>query len=866
MKKLRIFAMILVIAQVLTAGTFAADSWYPDVKESRWSYADIKYVSDAGYMNGVDGGKFDPSGKVTRAMVVTVLYRFDSSPDETYVQLFRDVPDGKWFTDAVIWAGQNDIVNGVGDGRFAPNDNVTREQLAAIIYRFAAYKHVNTDKKSDITGYSDYKKIHDYARDAFAWTNEAGLIKGVTDTTLNPRGTATREQFAAIIHRFDTADFEYDTYYAFPSGHSYYTEPEAALVTDADLYVAVDGDDGADGSLSHPLATFGEAVLRVRELKKTKTGGITVAFKAGEYGKLSVNFGKDDSGTEECPIRYCAYGDGPVVFCNATTLKLEDFKPISDAEKSLFGSADTSKIKKYDISKIGTLPEKLEVYSGSERCVSARYPNRVLGNDDYTQASSRADDSHMTLLPFLAKRVESYHTLDGVKLNGYLMWDWASEVLGLVSYDRNTKTLEVETPEYGIGESQKYFIFDVSEELDTEFEFFLDRKNGIFYAYDPQDDVNILKDGQFIALNGEYITVEGMEFHYSSAVSVNIGGSHNTLKRCLVNATSADEVVGVSGSYNTVTECEVCNGALTGIWFGGGDKYTLTPSHNLIDNCYIHDFGLVTKSGSSAVRCFGVGGTVSHNELCGGPHYAIALRGNLNLIEYNVIHDVVLESEDAGSIYGGRSLTDGGTVIRYNLFYNVGDTMRPFCVYLDDGLAGEEVYGNIFYGDTFTAGVIMGGGRENKIYNNVTIRPEGIGSAGMKGFFIMGKYHSMALDGEMSDTFEGLVASYSDVPSMPQIWRDTYPWLYDLDFDPTHYDDPKCVVNPTNVILRQNYTIGKDAFNDIDESVVTFGDVSENNIYAPDENPIFVCPAKGDYRIRDGADFLKIPFDEIGRY
>ncbi|MCQ2455915.1 MAG: S-layer homology domain-containing protein, partial [Clostridia bacterium] len=300
MKKLKIFAMILVIAQVLSLCVLASDDWYPDVKESRWSYADIKYVSDNGLMNGVDGGKFDPAGKITRGMVVTVLYRYEGSPKMLYSGMFTDVKEGKWFTDAVLWAGRNEIVNGVGNNKYAPNDNVTREQLAAIIMRYAGYKHVKTDAKADIKGYEDYKKIHDYALDAMAWANEAGLITGVTDTTLNPRGTATREQFAAIIHRFNTTEFDYAVAYEKPVPMSHYTEKEYPLADDADFYVSTKGSDSNPGTKDKPFASFEKARDAVRELKKTKNGEIKVAFFAGEYGILdNGTFTAEDAGTAD---------------------------------------------------------------------------------------------------------------------------------------------------------------------------------------------------------------------------------------------------------------------------------------------------------------------------------------------------------------------------------------------------------------------------------------------------------------------------------------------------------------------------------------------------------------------------------------
>ncbi|MCQ2456595.1 MAG: S-layer homology domain-containing protein, partial [Clostridia bacterium] len=185
MKK-ALLSLILALAMILGAVTvFAEDGkGFTDVKESRWSYANIMWAVDNGYMNGVGDGKFNPAGATTRAMVVTVLYRLAGSPKVIYTDLFKDVPKGKWFTDAVVWAAQNNVVNGTAPMTFAPNNNITREQLAAIFYRYADFDNVKTENvKADLSKYTDVKKVSSYAKDAMAWANKIGLVNGVTETT-----------------------------------------------------------------------------------------------------------------------------------------------------------------------------------------------------------------------------------------------------------------------------------------------------------------------------------------------------------------------------------------------------------------------------------------------------------------------------------------------------------------------------------------------------------------------------------------------------------------------------------------------------------------------------------------------------------
>ena len=210
MKRLLSFVLcLLMLTSILFIGTGAAEvSPYSDVKPKRWSYADIMYVSERGLMTGTSATKFAPAETMTRAMVVTVFYRLEGEPAVEYQPTFKDVKEGKWFTDAILWAAENKIVNGTGEGKYEPMANVTREQLATIIKRYADFKLVITDDTADITGYADYKRVHDYAREALSWANAVGLITGKTETTLAPREGATREQFAAILKRFK----EYDAY------------------------------------------------------------------------------------------------------------------------------------------------------------------------------------------------------------------------------------------------------------------------------------------------------------------------------------------------------------------------------------------------------------------------------------------------------------------------------------------------------------------------------------------------------------------------------------------------------------------------------------------------------------------------------
>ena len=154
-----------------------------------------------GLFTGVTDTTFNPDGSMTRGMLVTVLWRMEGSPAAGSSD-FTDVANGSWYDEAVAWANEEGIVTGMTETTFAPNAAITREQMATMLYRYAKYLGLNTRVKADLSDYTDADSISAYAEDAMAWAVGAGLINGVTDTTLNPAGTATRAQVATILVRF----------------------------------------------------------------------------------------------------------------------------------------------------------------------------------------------------------------------------------------------------------------------------------------------------------------------------------------------------------------------------------------------------------------------------------------------------------------------------------------------------------------------------------------------------------------------------------------------------------------------------------------------------------------------------------------
>lgn len=181
---------------------------FTDVKESDWFFKGVEYVVDKGVMSGVSENEFAPSGKLTRAMLVQMLYNMESRPACDAENAFMDVPVGQWYTDAVIWANDAKIVSGMGEGLFAPNMEITREQMVAMLYNYAKYKGYDVTASADLSAFADTASVSAWAQPAMQWAVAEGYISGMGDSQLAPQGTATRAEIASVIMRFMEATAE----------------------------------------------------------------------------------------------------------------------------------------------------------------------------------------------------------------------------------------------------------------------------------------------------------------------------------------------------------------------------------------------------------------------------------------------------------------------------------------------------------------------------------------------------------------------------------------------------------------------------------------------------------------------------------
>ena len=199
------YTFVMPSSKVTVKATFVAEEPsgmpFTDVASGAWYYDAVSFVYKRGLMSGTGDNLFSPNVTTSRGMIVTILYRLDGSPSASSAG-FTDVTSGQWYTDAVNWAAANDIVAGYGNGLFGPNDTVTREQMAVILYRYAQYKGYDTSASNSLNGYTDVGGVSSWALTAMQWANAEGLINGTSSTTLSPTSGATRAEVAQILMRF----------------------------------------------------------------------------------------------------------------------------------------------------------------------------------------------------------------------------------------------------------------------------------------------------------------------------------------------------------------------------------------------------------------------------------------------------------------------------------------------------------------------------------------------------------------------------------------------------------------------------------------------------------------------------------------
>lgn len=734
--------------------------------------------------------------------------------------------------------------------------------------------------------------------------------------------------FSALLFTFFNL-FSTDLNYKYKVCAPVFNDGSYAAVTekvnDAAFYISVNGDDSNNGSIEEPFATFERAQEAVRNTDKTTgkiTGKITVAVMAGEYRVKNIAFNEADSGNENCTVEYTAYGDGEVIINGGATLDTQSFTSVKDAEVlarlnkdaaekvlccklgdegitaeqygKLYAIGTYSTAYKYTGDYVG--PIYCELFVNDKRMTLARYPDSgfLKTSKVVSTGEGRETDGTLTVNPdwdnivdpvsdvyeidhSLADRINSWKTLDDVWMFGFWKYDWADASSPVGSFSYEDKTISPKfVSMYGTKTGAPYYFYNVLEELDSPNEWYLDRENGMLYLYPDDDfseatvDISLTSNTVITGRGLKNFVLNGFTVKGTRGDGIDISGSNVTVKNCLIK-NIAGNAISIDGYDNLVTCCEITHTGRGGIYISGGDRNTLTAGNSKADNNLIHDWSEVYQTYQPAVTLNGVGNICSHNEIYNSPHEAIAYSGNNQCVEYNIIHDVCLLSDDAGAIYSGRRWDNYGTVIRYNCIYNLGSgEHKPNGIYFDDTLSGQTAYGNVLInvpGYSF----MIGGGRDIYVNNNIIV------NSGKNAIY----YDQRGTDGVLGGWFTFSLKGSSiwnylnDSPWQTDIWKEAYPQMTKFSDDFEDTDNPDFLPNPSYSVVSGNIILDlkKDTLR-FEPAVQKYSTVSGNAVYKmTDADKIFVNYSIGDYSLKQNSmlfndipGFEPVPVNEIGRY
>ena len=568
------------------------------------------------------------------------------------------------------------------------------------------------------------------------------------------------------------------------------------------------------------------------------------------------------------------------------------------------------------------VPAPMELFWNDSVLQLARYPNigaidlgpiidagSVPRVGDY---SNRGGRFHYT-----DSRHARWAGIPDVWLQGFFNYGFADDKIRIAQIDTVRKEVTLSAPHmYGLASGQnfnQYIALNILEELDQPGEWYVDAASGMLFVWPPDDiasarvTVSILEQPLIALDNTSYCTLRNLTIENGRGMGISVeGGSHNRIVDCVVRNfgsvgimlgqgarqtfphVTADDYTGVpssrdvgslhsqmyrntvwdrhSGEHHVIEGCEVYNTGSGGIILGGGSKKNLVPGGNAVTDCRIHDFNRRNKAGAAGVLVDGCGNRVANNEIYNADLQAIIVHGNDHVFEFNHIHHVALNSNDASAWYLGRDPSDQGNVVRWNFFHHVGRPDRKWImgVYCDDATCGVLVEGNIFYRVASYGTVYSNGGHDIVVRNNIFI----------EGYGPVYQLKSMWYDFGISEIpyffgekgiYTQRLTSFIDIKKPPYSVR--YPLLKDwLDLLPDGRTfvgmRPRRNVFDKNLIVKYEETfrlVGQYAQTDFGDNYITAKDPG----FVDAEHMVFQL--KDDSEVYQKlAGFERIPFEKMG--
>ncbi len=518
-----------------------------------------------------------------------------------------------------------------------------------------------------------------------------------------------------------------------------------------ELHVAPQGKDTNAGTRAAPLATLTAARDAIRKLRSegkaaagadaaaaaaVKPEAFTIWVHAGTFEVTEMLvLEAQDSGSLEAPVVIRVYEDDTPLLVGAP--KVTDFVPHKD------------QIMKADVSALGLKDITIrQLLFKGERQTLARYPN-VDASDirykgwaflDENPKELPADHDWKRNAQIKKEDVRQWAHPEEVEIDVFAQYGWWNWIMPVTSLDAATGKLTLAKPcGYDLHPHNRYYFQNALEELDAPGEWYLDKRTQTLYFWPPAPlntgEVRIPKLATFIKIGpgAKHISIRGLHFTGCNSTAIYSESAENSgVEGCTLSHVGHFGGTGISlqgGKNNWARGNNVSYTGAAGISVGGGDRKTLTPSNNVVDNNHIHNVGVVNKNGAG-VGLGGVGNEVTHNLIHHTPRMGIQFAGNNLVIEYNHIHHTVLETQDGGAVYtGGRDwISSRGTKLRYNFIHDtVGVGQGPeglhwphftWGIYMDDNAGGLDIVGNIVTRSA-RASLHLHNGRDHLIENNI---------------------------------------------------------------------------------------------------------------------------------------------------
>ena len=501
---------------------------------------------------------------------------------------------------------------------------------------------------------------------------------------------------------------------------------------------------------------------RVRAIPvDARAHGVEVVLADGEYFLPSgIEFSAADGGpSNSAAVVWRAATPGGVRIVGSVRVPAASFSKLSDpallaripeegrgkvyvADVSPFCQAEIPPMPKA----FGGTPAPPMIFMRGDFGTLAKWPN----GDAWTGFTQRVDrGKQLSERPYPGNwrngafvysdpRARRWNFKEGVWLNGYWTHDWFNYSIKAGSYGTENGTNDVIRLDgdmaFGVmagtwgRKDRRFRAFNLLDELDEPGEYFLDRAGRKLYAIPrggamtDEEDVRMAFSQKPLVRGAgvSHLCFSGIVFAYNYGDLASFSNARGVAFRDCRFLSTATKGIGLNGSGNTVSGCEVFNCGTVGIQLSGGDRAKLVRSDTVVEGCRIHRFGVFMRTYAPGVSVQGCGMTLRDNEIWDAPHSAVIYGGNEHLFELNDVHHVLMETGDAGAFYTGRDWTTMGTVLRWNFVHELGaqgKDANTMGFYFDDCDCGDAVYGNVFW--KVARGIMIGGGREHPVKNNI---------------------------------------------------------------------------------------------------------------------------------------------------